>query len=163
MGNGSLKSEFRFLSYKIDEEKLWILRDIGVLQFDCNYEKHEWKLDVNIRQPIYFKTEKIYVCGLDAVLQLTGKKEKGKKKRKWLRLKIGIAGLFAIDEQIGGDLERKFVTISAPAILFPYLRAAATNILASSGFGSVILPLINMYKIGESYSLKEDFKINVKD
>ncbi|MHB8772628.1 MAG: protein-export chaperone SecB [Syntrophales bacterium] len=162
MGNGSVKSDFRFLSFKIDEIKLSILHDIGVVQFDCNYEKCEWNQGISIRNPVYFESSKVYLCGLDSAIKLIHHKEGNEKKATWLKLNMGIVGLFAIEERIPEELEKRFVTINAPAILFPFLRAAGSNILASSGFGSVIMPLINMYKVGAEYAAKKDFSVTVK-
>lgn len=163
MGESSLKSQFRFLSYKIDEIKLSILNDIGVVQFDCNYEDCEWKQGISIRNPVFFTSPKIYLCGINSKVELKHKKEKSKRKETWLKLEMGIVGLFKIEDRIEGDLEKKFVTISAPAILFPFMRAACSSILASAGFGSVIMPLINMYKVGSDYAAKNDFSISVKE
>jgi hypothetical protein len=162
MGNGSIKSDFRFLSFKVDEIKLSIVHDIGVVQFDCNYENCEWNQGISIRNPVYFEDSKIYLCGLDSAIKLIHHEKDSKKKATWLKLNMGIVGLFATEDRIPQDLEKKFVTISAPAILFPFLRAAGSNILASAGFGSVIMPLINMYKIGAGYAAKKDFSITVK-
>lgn len=163
MGDSSLKAEFRFLSYKIDEIKLSILHDIGVIQFDCNYEKCTWDQSISISNPVFFTSSKIYLCGVNSTLKLRHEKEKSKRKETWLKLQIGIVGLFAIDDRIKEDLEKKFVAIGAPAILFPFMRAACANILASSGFGSVVMPLINMHKVGRAFLAKEGFDVIVKE
>jgi len=161
MGEGGLESTFKFLSYKIDCANLSILRDIGVLQFNGDYSKLEWSQDLNIRIPIFFSRQKIYVCAVDTILELRPKKEEGKESVKWLTLEVGIAGLFSMEDRMEEVLEKRFITITAPAILFPFLRASCSNILASAGFGSVITPLVNMYKIGERVSKREDFSIEI--
>jgi len=162
MANSSLKSDFSFLSYKVDKLEMSILQDIGVIKFDCNYDNFEWNQSISIRKPIYFESIKVYLCGISSVVTLKPKKQKNKRTKAWLRLRIGMVGLFSVEDRIDEALERKFVSISAPAILFPFLRATCANLLASAGFGSVVMPLINMYKVGISVSSKENFAIAVK-
>ena len=161
MAESGLESTFIFLSYKLDNVKLSILRDIGVLRFEGNYTQYGWNQNLNIRIPVYFAKEKIYVCAVDTILELRPPKVDGKESDKWLTLEVGIAGLFSTQDRMEKDLEKKFVAITAPAILFPFLRAACSNILASAGFGSVIIPLVNMYRIGEKFLQREDFAIQV--
>jgi hypothetical protein len=163
MGRSSMKSEFQFLSYKIDSLNLSILHDIGVLQFGGNYERLEWNQLISIRKPVFFPKEKIYVCAVDTEMKLISNLDSTKVNSEWLALKIGIAGLFVTQNRLEDGLEKQFVTISAPAILYPFVRAAAANILSSSGFGSVVMPLINMYKIGKEFANMEDFSIIIQE
>lgn len=46
--------------------------------------------------------------------------------------------------------------LNAPAIVFPYLRAYITNLTAQSGMSPLILPTLNLSKIGE------DLKSNIQ-
>lgn len=163
MGESSITSEFSFLSYKIDTINLSILHDVGVLQFGGNYDQYEWNQTINIREPILFSKNNTYVCGVDTVLELIPPKVENIENSKLLTLVMGIAGLFSTTERMDNNLEKGLVTVNAPAILFPYLRAACSNILASAGFGSAIMPLINIYKIGKELSEKEGFSIRVQD
>jgi preprotein translocase subunit SecB len=45
--------------------------------------------------------------------------------------------------------EKNMVQINIPAILLPYLRSAITTILSQAGFGTIVLPLINIYEIAK--------------
>jgi len=163
MANGGLESTFNFLSYKVDCIKLSIIRDIGVLRLDGNYSQHEWIQNFNIRNPVFFSKQKIYVCAVDTIIELRPIKADSEEGVSWLTLEVGIAGLFSVRDKLEESLEKKFVAITAPAILFPFLRASCTNLLASSGFGSVVMPLVNMYKVGEKVSKREDFSVHIVD
>ncbi|MBN2570282.1 MAG: protein-export chaperone SecB [Deltaproteobacteria bacterium] len=164
MGGSGIKSEFSFLSYKIDKIDYSILQDIGVVQFNCNYKNCEWQQKISIRNPVFFKSQKVYLCGVNSTMKLINhNNEEDKKRKTWLTLKTGIVGLFAIGDRLDEESEKKFVTVGAPALLFPYLRAACSNILASSGFGSVVMPLVNMHKVGIAFAAKEDFSILVQE
>ena len=61
-----------------------------------------------------------------------------------LVIKIKTQGFFEFDS----DLEQKekdvFFRTSAPAILFPYIRAYITTLSSLSGVKPVILPTLNM-------------------
>jgi len=47
--------------------------------------------------------------------------------------------------------------LNAPAIVFPYLRAYITNLTAQSGMSPLILPTLNLSKLGED--LKENIEV----
>lgn len=61
-----------------------------------------------------------------------------------LDIEVGIVGNFEID----GDAPdmKSFIDVSAPAILFPYIRAHITAVTSLSGIKPVILPTLNMTK-----------------
>jgi preprotein translocase subunit SecB len=44
-------------------------------------------------------------------------------------------------------LEENMVHVNIPAILLPYLRSAITTILSQAGFGTIVLPLINVHEV----------------
>ena len=47
------------------------------------------------------------------------------------------------------DVEKNIITLQFPSILLPYLRSTLTSILANAGFGSVVLPLINLVEVAK--------------
>lgn len=60
---------------------------------------------------------------------------------------------FETDEDIVGEERNSpFLSINAPAIAYPFLRAYVANFLLSSGFDPIILPTINFVKLHESQS-----------
>ncbi len=76
---------------------------------------------------------------------------------------VSIAGLFSIDGE--DKIEKKALASllkwQFPQILLPYLRSTITMIMSSSGFGSVILPLINMQAVAQNQP--EDLEIQYID
>jgi len=58
----------------------------------------------------------------------------------------------SLDEYING-----LFVLNAPAIIFPYLRAFITNITSQSGMSPLILPTLNLSKLGDD--LKENIEI----
>ena len=51
--------------------------------------------------------------------------------------------IIKFSEQLTGDeAEAEMVRINTPSLLYPYIRAFATNLLSSAGFSSEHLPLV---------------------
>jgi len=157
-----MKSGFRFLSYKIDNIKFSSIRDLGLLEFSQGFGGYPWEISIGIREPLYFKGAKKYVGGLDTVFSLKNPEEKDRETaavRQLVKIEIGIAGVFSVEEgRFEKTVEDQLVKIQIPAILFPYLRSAVTSILASSGYGSVILPLINIHAVAKDFEGKLTIK-----
>ena len=63
---------------------------------------------------------------------------------KSLRIQVGIIGIFESDVDL--TKEKSFVEISAPAIIFPYIRAYVSNLTSMSGIQPILLPTYNMTK-----------------
>jgi len=62
---------------------------------------------------------------------------------------------FKTSEEIGDDfIHSPFPKINAPAIVFPYLRVAVTNIFVLSGYSPVYLPSINFVALEQQESKK---------
>jgi len=75
-----------------------------------------------------------------------------------LKLKIGSEYLltvchlsqFETDEDMGENERRSpFLSVNAPAIAYPFLRAFVSNLLLNSGFDPVILPTINFVELSK--------------
>lgn len=139
---GSLKSGLQFLSYKVDNIKLHMRNTLRMLgaSFD---QQPEWKFRYGVSQPLYIKSEDVYVSGVTVIAVL------GKVKKPDVKLEMSISGIF----KLIGDPEKKqreeFVKVQMPAILSPYVRSAITYVLAMAGFGQVIPPLVNYRQIAE--------------
>lgn len=69
-------------------------------------------------------------------------------KERNLDLSLRIRGFFNYEATDMNEL-RTFIGISAPALLFPYIRAYVSNITALSGMQPIIMPTLNMVAVGE--------------
>ncbi len=147
---GSIKSAFQFESYKIDKINLEMLHSLNLLEFKGNIDPELWEFKIGLRKPLYFENNKKYIGGLDFCLKLLPKSSQGDKEKNepLLTIEIGIAGIFAVkDKRFDSEIEKQLVKVQIPAILFPYIRGALTSLLANAGFGSVVIPLINIHEL----------------
>lgn len=143
MGSRSITSSFQMTSYKIDKISLSMKNVINVLQKN-NFPTDGWGFGIGIRPTQYIVKEKTYIAGLEVTLVY------GDKENPEVKLEAGIGGIFkVVGEEFSGETEKRIAKVQFPAILASYLRSAVTNILASAGFGTVILPLLNMNAVAE--------------
>lgn len=155
MAESSVKSSFQFKAYKVDKISFISKPDINVLIRMNNIPAEEMKLAFAIRQPIFFNSEKIYVGGFDLLFQVVAPNEEKEPVAEseediLVKLELGIAGVFKVeDDRLSQELEEKLVKIHIPAILMPYARSAMTSLLANSGFGGVLFPLVNIHEIAK--------------
>lgn len=66
------------------------------------------------------------------------------KENKPFSLEVILSGLFEFEELISDEEKKKLLEVNATAILFPYLRVLVSTIVSSSGFPTLILPIINV-------------------
>ncbi len=147
-----MKSAFKFETYKIDVLVFEIKRIIGLLGFAGYIDPNLWKLNITIREPLFSQGQKKYIGGIDTGLYLFPPEIKTEDKNEALiKVDIGIVGVFSSVEEGGFNKEtiENLVKVQIPAILFPYVRSTITSLLANAGFGSVILPLINMQELAK--------------
>ncbi len=157
---GGIESTFHFESYKIDSLHLEMKRTLGMLEFRGNIDPKTLRLDVSFREPLYMKSQKKYLGGL--VIKLTvalpiqnGQGDQPKEENIILKIDLSILGLFRAEQgQFDPKIEQNLVTLQIPAILFPYVRATLSSLLANAGLGSVILPLINIHEVAKKANLK---------
>lgn len=64
-------------------------------------------------------------------------------------LEMTIKGFFSYTTN-NKDLLMKFICSNSPAIMFPYIRAYVSSISSLSGVAPIIMPTLNMQKIGET-------------
>lgn len=62
---------------------------------------------------------------------------------KSIDIKIEMRGFFEFDKDLIDEYKAVFFTGSAPAIMFPYLRAYISTLTGVSGIEPIILPTIN--------------------
>ena len=153
---GSVKSAFQFITYKIDRFSLESQTLVDLVKVRIADEKF-WKADYGFRTPYFFKQRKEYVGGINLRLQLFDKpsEEAQDEDEPLVKLEAGIVGIFSVDnERLPSQTEENMVKHILPAILMPYLRAAVTSFLANAGWPGVFLPLVNMYEMAKEAELE---------
>ena len=144
MGSRGITSSFQIISCKVDKIELSMKDNANILQRH-DFPIEGWSFGVALHTPQYAVKEKLYLSGLE-VKVIYGDKDDPE-----VKLEAGISGLFKVmGDEFSADTESKIAKIQFPTILFPYVRAAVTNILASAGYGSVVLPLVNINKLAEN-------------
>ncbi|HAN13397.1 MAG TPA: protein export chaperone secb [Bacteroides sp.] len=117
---------FRFIGYKIVESS--IKYDPDQSDFD--------NLSVNIKNTTGINEEDLK---LKLELELEVKNESND-----LNIVVKAIGIFEFDRDLPDKHKEIFFNSSAPAILFPYIRAYITSLTALSGIQPIILPTINL-------------------
>ncbi len=144
---GGVESTFQFIHYKIDIIEFHIKPDLNVVQYFPN-PQDRISYTINLRVPMYYVQQKQYLSGVEVIFRLFHKEEKPE--NELCSGRFGIMGVFAIPgEAPEQSVIDKMVKTHFPSLLLPYLRAAITSTLAHAGFGSVVMPLINMYALSD--------------
>lgn len=60
-----------------------------------------------------------------------------------LFIEITIKGYFTINESIEVEVKKDFLNITAPTIIYPYIRALISNITSFDSADAVLLPVVN--------------------
>jgi preprotein translocase subunit SecB len=122
------EAQFRFIDFKVIK---------SIYQIDVPKFKQGGKLDVNFK----FPAELDYAQGKPIAFPMEVLIENEDKS---LRIQVGIIGVFESDVDI--TKEKSFIEVSAPAIIFPYIRAYVSNLTSMSGIQPILLPTYNMTK-----------------
>lgn len=155
-----MKSGIQFESYKLDDILFQLVPEVNILA-KKQYSNCEIKYQFAFRNALRLKEDiKIsYVTGLKIDLTVFDKD---------LNKQIAsgsfvITGLFSSTGEFSKEIEEKLIKYQAPTILFPYIRSSISLILATAGFSTIILPLINVAEAAKSLNLKiEDVPITTK-
>lgn len=144
---GGIESKFLFVDYKIDKVELKLAPEYTALMIQQAPREDVWQFRCAIRDVLYVVDHRIYVSGLQLGTRLITKDhEDGTEPL--LQMDIGISGIFKVEgDDFSLESEENIARVQFPTILMPYARAAATNILASAGYGSVVLPLFNIHEM----------------
>lgn len=138
MPDNSNKSKFRFIGYQILKSSIEIsdprnVSDSLNINFrkssGVNHSENKYKLDLNI--------------AIDD-------------DNKALLIDVLCHGFFEFDRDISAEDQNTFFNTSAPAILFPYIRAYITTLTSLSGIKPLILPTINLTQGAVNDKEKED-------
>ncbi len=73
--------------------------------------------------------------------------EEASQKNQPFTLDLIITGHFKAEGDFSPDDFKKMCNLNGTAALFPYLRAAVTNISATSNYPTLVLPLINVHNL----------------
>ena len=122
------EAQFRFLDFKVVK---------SIYQIDTQKFKQGGKLDVNFKFPAELDSaqKNLIPFPMEVLIENEDKS---------LRIQVGIIGIFESDVDL--TKEKSFVEISAPAIIFPYIRAYVSNLTSMSGIQPILLPTYNMTK-----------------
>lgn len=144
----AIESKFRFVGYKIDSIALNMFPAIQILQHSA-LPPGNWNIGLKIRPPQFFTDSKLYIGGIDCNLQFHVEGAPSEAPSQ-VTMNIGIAGSFQVSERFTEKhIEESLVKIQMPLLLFPYLRGAITSILANSGYGTLIMPLVNLHELAK--------------
>lgn len=149
----SVTADFQFLSYKIDTIKFSVENSLGVLQCREPIDTDRFQLGIKIRTPqkfVYADGEAEYVGGLDIRVGILSPKNDDCEIASG---EFGIAGIFKKIGLLKDGLEEHMVKETIPSILLGYLRSTISSTFANAGFGSVIIPLININKLVQQSNL----------
>lgn len=117
---------FRFIGYKIVESSIKYNPDLSNIE----------NLSVNIKNTTGINVDELK---LRLELELEVKNESND-----LNVVVKAIGIFEFDSNLSDKHKEIFFNSSAPAILFPYIRAYITSLTALSGIQPIILPTINL-------------------
>ncbi len=118
------QAKFKFKGYRITKSEIKIADNA----------------QINKNLNVVFSGIKDSICDLAYMLDL-GVSVTNKEKS--LTIDIEMRGFFEFDKELSQDCRNMFFTGSAPAIMFPYLRAYISAVTSLSGIEPIILPTIN--------------------
>ena len=105
--SSSIISNFKFISYKVDDFKFEMSKHISLLGFSGNSNKDDWEINLSIKQPTLFKKNNSYIGGINCKISLLSDK------KPIVNLEISISGLFQADNQLDKDVEENLVKYRA--------------------------------------------------
>lgn len=123
------EAQFRFIDFRVVK---------SIYQMDVNKFHEGGKLEVNFKFPSQLElNEQKIAFPMEVLIENEDKS---------LRVQVDIIGVFESDVDL--TKEKSFIEVSAPAILFPYIRAYVSSMTSLSGLRPILLPTFNMTKNG---------------
>ena len=166
---GSIKSPIKFETYKVDHISYEMKKTIQLLASTGNVDPNAWELSISIGKPLFFSKHNKYISSLkaglclmpDAVAQEQEEAEANDvDSEPLLQCNVNISGIFSVEDgRLDKDVEMNLIKLHLPSILLPYARSTITSILANAGFGSVILPLINLHEVAKNSEKELDIQV----
>jgi len=153
-----MKSAFRFMSYKVDSLELKIRNSLGMLQ--KVYFDEKWGIEFGLRIPQYWTNAKVYIAGLECKMTyppLEGDPDGGNA----VEISGGAMGMFEVEEgRFAPEVEKDIVTKHLPTLVMPYLRSTLTSVLANSGIGIHVFPLVNLHEVAAETLKNQDIIVH---
>jgi preprotein translocase subunit SecB len=119
-------AKFRFLGYKITDSQIHIDAGSTVSKgCDVTFEKTAGVNDTENKMRL------LLVAKIDS-------------HNKAMHIEVNAEGYFEFEQDITDEEKKIFFNTSAPAILFPYVRAYIGSLTALSGVAPVVLPTLNL-------------------
>lgn len=119
-------AKFRFLGYKITDSRIQIIPSMEVSKnFDVTFDKTAGVNDAEHKMRLLLEAK------IDSA-------------NKAMHIEVKAEGYFEFEQDITEDEKKIFFNTSAPAILFPYVRAYIGSLTALSGVAPVVLPTLNL-------------------
>jgi len=149
--SGSVESGFQFISYKLDTIHVDVTSDIGVIQDTSAIPPDRISMSFGFRNVTRFILDEknAYIGGLNLKLEITNEE-----KKVLLNGVFGIAGIFTTLIPMNQKQEENLAKLNIPTILMPYLRASITTTLSNAGFGTILMPLINIGEAAKTSSIQ---------
>lgn len=94
------------------------------------------KYNINVKETSQINDENTNLFRTVFVVDIVGTLKK-------VTLQINAIGYFELVGEITDQVKQNFLTISAPAIVYPYVRTFISNLTLQSGIGPVLLPPMN--------------------
>jgi len=148
---GGVESPFQFVGYKIDKIQLDVTNAIEIIANTAPIFPESIKMSLSFRHVSRFLTngKTSYIGGLNINLEILDPNTE----RLILTGIFGIAGMFTTVEPMDSGNEEALVKLNIPTILMPYLRATITTTLSNAGFGTILMPLINVHETAKSANI----------
>jgi preprotein translocase subunit SecB len=152
MSTSSVESQFQFISYKIDKIEMRMTNKINFLLNNNPVLSDNIKLGIRIGNPMKYSINSVphYIGSISVNVDI----QDPASHENILTGEFGITGIFTTTTSIDKEVEERMVKINIPALLMPYLRSTMTNVLSNAGFGTVLLPLVNMYELAQRSNIE---------
>lgn len=124
-------AKFRFLGFKIPHSLIDIKEDASTLNQDLS-------VSINARGNI--KEGNKFILRMDVAISDEDKN---------VSIRTNLMGEFEFDTILTEKELDSLFCANAPAIMFPYVRAYITSLTALSGIDTIILPTLNMTRLGK--------------
>lgn len=124
--------------YKLE----FISFDVQKVLFDRKTNDREYEFGINIKQAlidINDNEESVFRAGF--LVEITGTSEE-----KPISIKVEAGGIFKIHNSPPHEVVENFKYISAPSIVYPYLRSFISLLTLNAGLNPVNLPSVNFLK-----------------
>lgn len=156
MANSSIAS-LEFLNYKIGDLHLNMKPIWGYLWHKPTPADEEWVAFNRFSTTYYHEESDSYMVtfGLRLALKRILGRDPLPEGEFFVDAQGDITGLFRFNKETEHpkQTQENLIRFNGPAILAPYLRAALSSLLAQSGYGHVISPLLNIYQAAQDANM----------